>query len=173
MTTALVRSRPAVALLAVCAASLALWISARVQVPFWPVPMTMQTFVVVALGTLMGPRLAVAAVALYLAQGAIGLPVFAGTPERGIGLLYMAGPTGGFLVGFILAAFVAGFARGRNLLAASCIILAAHAVLFVPGIGWLATFAGWEQAVAAGLVPFLLATLLKAGLNIALARAAR
>jgi len=172
MSLSLVRTRPAAALFAVCAGSLALWVSARVQVPFWPVPMTMQTFVVVALGTLLGPRLGMAAVALYLAEGAIGLPVFAGTPERGIGLAYMAGPTGGFLVGFLIAAGVAGLARGRGLLASAVIVMAAHAVLFVPGIAWLATFAGWQQAVAAGLAPFLLATLLKAGLNFALARAA-
>ena len=88
--------------------SILLTISAKVQVPFWPVPMTMQTFVVLAIGMAYGPALGMATVALYLAQGAFGLPVFAGTPEKGIGLAYMAGPTGGYLAGFVAAALLTG-----------------------------------------------------------------
>lgn len=85
--------------------------SARVQVPFWPVPMTMQTFVVLIIGATCGARLGAATVALYLAQGAVGLPVFAG----GGGLAYMAGPTGGYLVGFLVAAVVVGWLAERGL----------------------------------------------------------
>src|SRR5690606_14969027 len=88
--------------------TLLLTASAKIQVPFWPVPMTMQTFVVLFLGAALGPRLGALTVLLYLAQGALGLPVFAGTPEKGIGLAYMLGPTGGYLIGFVPAAYVVG-----------------------------------------------------------------
>jgi biotin transport system substrate-specific component len=90
--------------------SILLTISAKIQVPFWPVPMTIQTFVVLVLGVAYGWRLAGATVLLYLAQGALGLPVFA----AGGGLAYMAGPTGGYLVGFLLAALVVGWLAERG-----------------------------------------------------------
>ena len=83
------------------AGSLLMWASAKVQVPFYPVPMTMQTAVAFLIGIAYGPRLGVATILLYLAQGAVGMPVFAGTPEKGIGLPYMLGPTGGYLIGFV------------------------------------------------------------------------
>jgi len=83
--------------------SLALWVSAKISIPFWPVPLTMQTLVVLSLGMAFGAKLGVATVLLYLAQGALGLPVFPGTPEKGIGLAYMLGTTGGYLIGFVLA----------------------------------------------------------------------
>ncbi len=170
MTTMTLPRTRAAMVLAVIGGSLALWASAKVQVPFWPVPMTMQTFVVVALGMLLGARAGVAAVALYLAQGAMGLPVFAGPVG---GLAYMAGPTGGFLLGFLIAAFVAGSIQTRNLLGQGAVALLAHAVLFVPGVLWLSTFVGLQQAFIAGAVPFVLATLLKASLNVAAARVVR
>ena len=88
--------------------SLLLIASAKVQVPFWPVPMTMQTFAVLVIGMTFGPRLGAATVLLYLVQGAVGLPVFAGTPAKGIGIAYMVGPTGGYLIGFVAAAYLAG-----------------------------------------------------------------
>jgi biotin transport system substrate-specific component len=99
------------------AGSLLLWVSAKVQVPFWPVPMTMQTFVVLGLGAAFGWRLGMATVALYLLEGAMGLPVFAGTPEKGIGLAYMAGPTGGYLAGFVVAAGITGWLAEKGLTA--------------------------------------------------------
>src|SRR5690606_39847996 len=80
--------------------TLLLTASAKIQVPFWPVPMTMQTFMVLFLGAALGPRLGALTVLLYLTQGAAGLPVFAGTPEKGLGIAYIAGPTGGSLLGF-------------------------------------------------------------------------
>src|SRR5256885_9623717 len=89
--------------------SLALTLSAKLQVPFYPVPMTMQSLVVLLIGLAFGWRLGTATVLLYLAEGLAGLPVFAGTPEKGIGLAYMMGPTGGYLVGFVLAAAFLGW----------------------------------------------------------------
>src|SRR5690349_15200312 len=96
------------------AGSLLLTASAKAQVPMWPVPMTMQSFVVLVIGMAYGARLAGATVALYLLEGALGLPVFAGTPEKGIGLAYMAGPTGGYLAGFAVAAVAMGWLAERG-----------------------------------------------------------
>jgi biotin transport system substrate-specific component len=151
--------------------SLILWASAKVQVPFWPVPMTMQPMVVLLLGALYGPRLAVATVLLYLAQGAVGLPVFAGTPERGIGLPYMLGPTGGYMVGWLASAALVGavFERTRGVLPVLLAMLAGVAVMYTTGFAWLATHIGAEKAFTAGVVPFVLGDVLKAGLATALA----
>jgi biotin transport system substrate-specific component len=152
------------ALLAVVG-SLLLTLSAKMQIPFWPVPMTMQTYVVLVLGMAFGPRLGVATVLVYLLEGAIGLPVFAGTPEKGIGLAYMAGPTGGYLVGFVAAAALAGWLaqRGwdRSLGSTFIAMTLAHAVIFIGGLAWLAVLFGFEKALAVGLYPFLAATLAK------------
>ncbi|MEO0730474.1 MAG: biotin transporter BioY, partial [Pseudomonadota bacterium] len=95
-------------------ASLILTVSAKVKVPFYPVEMTMQPLAVIGIGLLLGRNLAIAAVGLYLAQGAAGLPVFTGTPEKGLGVAYMMGPTGGFLAGFLVAAAVTGYAADRG-----------------------------------------------------------
>ena len=86
--------------------TLLLTISAKIKVPFYPVPMTMQTFVVVLIGITLGWKLGLATVLTYLFEGAIGLPVFAGTPEKGIGISYMMGPTGGYLIGFVFSVFI-------------------------------------------------------------------
>ena len=141
------------------AGSLLLWASAKVQVPFWPVPMTMQTFVVLGLGAAFGWRLGMATVALYLLQGGMGLPVFAGTPEKGIGLAYMAGPTGGYLAGFVLAAGITGWLaeRGfdRNVLTTGLAMLAGTVAIYALGLGWLGALIGYEKAVQFGLVPFI------------------
>jgi propionyl-CoA carboxylase beta chain len=104
---ALTAARPeklAIASLVAVAGSILLTLSAKISIPFYPVPLTMTTFVVIGLGLALGARLGSAAVALYLFQGALGLPVFAGTPEKGIGLAYMMGPTGGYLLGYLVAA---------------------------------------------------------------------
>jgi biotin transport system substrate-specific component len=148
--------------------SLLLTASAKAQVPMWPVPMTMQSFVVLVIGMAYGARLAGATVALYLFQGALGLPVFAGTPEKGIGLAYMAGPTGGYLVGFLIVAVVMGWLAERGWDRKALPSLAALAIgtvlLFVPGVAWLAVLVGFEKAVQTGLVPFLLGSVLKLAL---------
>ena len=107
-------SRPLRALLLALLGSALLTISAKIEVPFYPVPMTMQTLVVLLLGMAFGARLGAATVLLYLAEGAVGLPVFAGTPERGIGIAYMLGPTGGYLVGFVLSAAITGWLTERR-----------------------------------------------------------
>lgn len=155
---------------ALIAANILLILSARIQVPFWPVPMTMQTLVVVGLGLALGRRLGVAAVALYLIEGAVGLPVLAGTPERGIGLAYMAGPTGGYLAGFLLAVAVVGAladaGRARGLAGTALAVLAGHAIIHVAGALWLAGLAGWAVAWGAGTLPFLPGTLAKAALTV-------
>lgn len=145
--------------------TLLMTLSAKVQVPFWPVPMTMQTFVALLIGMTYGARLAGATLALYLIEGAIGLPVFAGTPERGIGLAYMMGPTGGFLVAFAIGAILAGWLaeRGwdRNPLKAAAVMGIGHVVILALGCAWLATLIGWPKAWALGVAPFLAGTVLK------------
>jgi biotin transport system substrate-specific component len=152
--------------------SLLLWASAKVQVPMWPVPMTMQSFVVLVLGMAYGSRLAAATVGLYLLEGALGLPVFAGTPERGIGIAYMMGPTGGFLFGFLLVATLMGWLaeRGwdRTLVGTVAALAIGTVLLFVPGVAWLAALIGWSKAVAAGLTPFLAGSVVKLALAAAL-----
>ncbi len=152
--------------------SLLLWVSAKVQIPFFPVPMTMQSFVVLGIGALFGWRLGGATVVLYLLEGAAGLPVFAGTPEKGIGLAYMAGPTGGYLVGFVMAAMVVGWLaeRGfdRNAFKMFAAMLLGAAVIYIPGLAWLSFLIGAEKAVQFGLIPFVLADVTKAALGAAL-----
>ena len=85
--------------------TLLLTISAKVKIPFYPVPMTMQTFVVLFLGIAFGYKIGLLIVGLYLFEGIIGLPVFASSPEKGIGLIYFTGPTMGYLIGFLIAVF--------------------------------------------------------------------
>ena len=145
--------------------SLLLWLSAKVQVPFWPVPMTLQVMALTLIAASFGLRWGVATVALYLAEGALGLPVFAGTPEKGIGLAYMMGPTGGYLAGFLLlAAVVGGLADkgwSRHPVKLGLAGLAGLMVLYLPGLGWLSQFIGLEKAVQFGFAPFILGDVLK------------
>ncbi|MFZ6763510.1 biotin transporter BioY [Pseudoroseomonas sp. WGS1072] len=147
--------------------SAALAASAQVSVPMWPVPATLQTLVVLLLGALGGARFGAATVLLYLAEGAMGLPVFAGGAAGPAALM---GPTAGYLLGFAAAAWLAGHARGA-LPRQAGVLLAAHLLLFIPGVLWLATFTGLEQAVMAGFVLFIPGTLVKTGLALAVLRA--
>ena len=158
------------ALLAALGSAL-LTLSAKIQVPFYPVPMTMQTLVVLLIGMAFGARLGIATVALYLAEGAVGLPVFAGTPEKGIGLAYMIGPTGGYLLGFVLVAAIAGWIveRRRDAAGLALAVVAGSIAIYAPGVLWLASLVGLGRALELGLVPFLWGDLLKAGLAFALA----
>jgi biotin transport system substrate-specific component len=151
--------------------SAVLTLSAKVQVPFYPVPMTMQTLVVLLIGMGFGARLGVATVVLYLVEGAAGLPVFAGTPEKGIGFAYMIGPTGGYLLGFALAAAIAGWIveRRRDGAGLALAVVAGSIAIYLPGVLWLAHFVGLGKALELGLVPFLGGDLLKAGLAFTLA----
>ena len=146
-----------------------LTLSAKLQAPFYPVPMTMQTLVVLMIGMAYGRVLGTATVAAYLLAGAAGLPVFAGTPERGIGLAYMMGPTGGYLVGFLVSAWLMGALAERGwsnsfLLSATAMIIG-HAVILAAGVAWLAALLGPEKAIAVGLVPFLATTSVKCALG--------
>jgi biotin transport system substrate-specific component len=164
----------------VIAGSLLMILSAKVQVPMWPVPMTMQSFVVLFLGAALGPRLGAAAVALYLAQGFAGLPVFA-LPGVG-GPAYFLGSTGGFLLSFIPAAYVAGVfaARGASLLRVAAGMTLAHGLILALGLAWLSWFAqlssgatgvGLSRAFAVGVQPFVLGSLVKVALATALVAA--
>ena len=146
--------------------SVALWISAKISIPFWPVPLTMQTLVVLMIGMAFGTRLGVATVFLYLAEGAVGLPVFSGTPEKGIGLTYMMGTTGGYLVGFVLAVGMVGYLaeRGwdRTPQTTAAAMLIGNIVIYIPGLLWLGSVVGWDKPVIAwGLTPFLAGDALK------------
>lgn len=143
-----------------------LTLSAKLKVPFYPVPMTMQVCVVLALGLALGFRLALATVLLYLIEGAAQLPVFAGTPERGLGLAYMMGPTGGYLLGYVFAAAAVGMLAdrgwGRHWAKAILAGLIGLAIIYVPGIVWLGTVIGWYKPVLElGLMPFILGDLVK------------
>lgn len=152
------------------AGSVLLTLSAKLQIPFWPVPMTLQTFVVLVLGAAYGWKLGAATMLLYLAEGAIGLPVFSGTPERGIGLAYMAGPTGGYLVGFVAGAALCGWLaeRGwdRSWWRTAIAMSLGHVVILALGWAWLSVLMGAEKAFAAGVVPFYAATVAKTAMAV-------
>ena len=138
--------------------------SAKVQVPFWPVPMTMQTLVVLLIGAHAGTQLAGLTVLAYLLEGAVGLPVF----STGAGLAFMAGPTGGYLVGFLVSALLVSFAveRGftRSLPAALAVFVVGDLAILGLGVAWLSTLIGFEKAFMVGVVPFLPAEALKIAL---------
>lgn len=157
--------------------NLLLILSAKIQIPFWPVPMTMQTFVVLMIGAVLGARAGAATVALYLFEGGLNFAVFAGTPERGIGLAYMHGPTGGYLAGFLVAALAIGFASDKGwmkTLRGNIIwMLAGHAIILALGVAWLSRIIGFEAALASGLHPFWLATALKTAMAVAAYEALR
>jgi biotin transport system substrate-specific component len=159
------RSRLLMRAMAVVLGSSLLWASAKVQVPFWPVPMTMQTYVVLSLGALLGWRLGALTVAFYLVEGALGLPVFAGTPANGIGLAYMAGTTGGYLAGYLVAVALVGMLaeRGwdRSIPGIATALLAGEIAIIGFGCGWLAVQFGWETALAVGFGPFLIGDVFK------------
>lgn len=132
-------------------------ICAKIRVPSWPVPMTLHTLAVMAIALTTGPRLATATFAAYLMAGAAGLPVFSGTPERGIGLAYMVGPTGGYLLGYLAASWVAGkMALGRGTPGRIAAMLAGLAITYAAGLLWLLNFFPAGQVVALGFAPFIL-----------------
>ncbi len=154
---------------AVVIGSLLLTASARTQIPFWPVPMTMQTMAVVLIGMTLGSRLGFIVVAAYVLEGLMGLPVFANTPARGTGLAYLMGPTGGYLIGFCIAAYVAGWLAergyGRDLFSAVLVNIIGTLIILSFGYAWLAHLIGPVKAYAAGVHPFLLSSVVKIGLG--------
>jgi len=143
--------------------SIALAISSKIKIPFYPVPMTMQTFVVLVIGIGFGWKLGLATVSLYLFEGIIGLPVFSGTPEKGIGLVYFTGPTMGYLLGFIVAVIISGkFIYDSNLIKNFLKLLLATSFIYILGMAWLGNLIGWEKPIfQLGAQPFLLAELFK------------
>ena len=138
-------------------------ISSKIKIPFYPVPMTMQTLVILLIGIRFGWKLGMAIVALYLFEGMIGLPVFSGTPEKGIGLIYFTGPTMGYLVGFLIAVFFAGkFQYNNNLIINFLKLTFATSFIYILGMVWLGGLIGWEKPIfKLGAQPFLIAELLK------------
>lgn len=133
---------------------------AKLKVPSWPVPMTLHTFAVMALAVALGPRLATATFLAYLATGVAGLPVFSGTPERGIGLAYMAGPTGGYLLGYLAASWVTGWlAQGCGLTGKTLAMGAGLGITYAVGLPWLGLYVPAGQIVALGFAPFILGDL--------------
>ena len=153
-------------LLVIFLGSIVLAISAKVKIPFYPVPMTMQTFVVLFLGVSFGYKVAIATVGLYLLEGIVGLPVFSNSPERGVGLVYFTGPTMGYLIGFLFATFLASFIKtSDNYLAIFLKLTFSVSTIYILGILWLGTLIGWDKPVfELGVMPFLLAEFFKVGI---------
>ena len=148
--------------------SIILAVSSKIKIPFYPVPMTMQTLAVLVIGVLFGWKLGIATIILYLFEGIIGLPVFAGTPEKGIGLIYFTGPTMGYLIGFIPAVFFSGLLRvdfKYNLFVRFILNFALYSFsvsfIYIFGLIWLNNFVQADQLLAFGALPFLPAEILK------------
>ena len=144
-------------ILIVVIGSLLLTISAKIKIPFYPVPMTMQTFVVLMLGISVGPKLGVSAVVLYLIEGIAGIPVFSNSPEKGVGLIYFTGPTMGYLLGFIFACFLCGqFKMNTNLFLVFIKLIISVSVIYLLGTLWLGSLIGWDKPIfSLGVKPFL------------------
>ena len=143
--------------------TMALTISAKLKIPFYPVPMTMQTFVVIFLGLAFGYKIGLATVCVYLLEGIIGIPVFSNSPEKGVGLVYFTGPTMGYLIGFLSAVFLAGYLNLKNniFIIFSKLILSVSTI-YLFGVLWLGTLIGWDKPILElGVTPFLLAELFK------------
>jgi biotin transport system substrate-specific component len=143
--------------------TLFLTISAKIKIPFYPVPMTMQTFVVLFLGITLGPKIGLLTISLYLFEGIFGLPVFAGTPEKGIGLIYFTGPTMGYLIGFLVAVYFAGsFKYDKGIINTFLKLIFSISFVYILGMIWLGTLIGWDKPIfKLGAQPFLLAELFK------------
>jgi len=153
--------------------SLLLWLCAKIQIPFYPVPLTMGTLAVLLIGAAYGWRLGLVTVALYLAEGAAGLPVFAGTPEKGIGLAYMLGGTGGYLLGYLMAVGAVGWLaeRGfdRNFFTTALAMFIGNVLIYAPGLLWLGILFGWDKPILEwGLTPFIFGDLTKLALAAAI-----
>ena len=140
-----------------------LTLSAKIKIPFYPVPMTMQTFVVLFLGISFGYKIGLTIVTLYLFEGMVGLPVFSNSPEKGVGLIYFTGPTMGYLVGFLFATFLAGYLNLKtNIFLIFIKLTLSVSVIYILGLLWLGNLIGWDKPIfQLGAMPFLLAELFK------------
>ena len=163
LTKNLTQTKIIKSLLAVILGSIALTISAKIKIPFYPVPMTMQTFVVLFLGVSLGYKIGLASVVLYLLEGIAGLPVFSNSPEKGVGIVYFTGPTMGYLIGFLIACYLASKINIKdsfiNILTK---LVIATSTIYILGLIWLGTLIGWDKPIfSLGAKPFLLAELFK------------
>ena len=152
--------------------SILLTISSKIKIPFYPVPMTMQTFVVLFLGMSFGYKVGLATVGLYLAEGIFGLPVFSNSPEKGVGIVYFTGPTMGYLIGFLFATFLAGYFNfNKNILNNFVKLLFSVSTIYILGVFWLGNLIGWDKPIIQlGVTPFLLAELFKIAILALLAK---
>ncbi len=150
-------------LLIVVLGTILLTVSAKIKIPFYPVPMTMQTFVVLLVGMTFGYKISLSIVLLYLFEGILGLPVFSNSPEKGVGLLYFTGPTMGYLLGFILATFLSGYLNlNTNYFDVFIKLIFSVSVIYIFGVLWLGYLIGWDKPILEiGVMPFLLAELFK------------
>ena len=172
LTKSLTQPKVIKSLLAILLGSIALTISAKIKIPFYPVPMTMQTFVVLFLGISLGHKIGLATIGLYLLEGIVGLPVFSNSPEKGVGLLYFTGPTMGYLIGFLIACYLASMIKFED---SYFVILGklvfATSTIYILGLLWLGTLIGWDKPIfALGAKPFLLAEIFKISILALLAK---
>ena len=172
LTKSLTQPKVIKSLLAILLGSIALTISAKIKIPFYPVPMTMQTFVVLFLGISLGYKIGLATIGLYLLEGIVGLPVFSNSPEKGLGLLYFTGPTMGYLIGFLIACYLASMIKFED---SYFVILGklvlATSTIYILGLLWLGTLIGWDKPIfALGAKPFLLAEIFKISILALLAK---
>ncbi len=172
LTKSLTQPKVIKSLLAILLGSIALTISAKIKIPFYPVPMTMQTFVVLFLGISLGYKVGLATIGLYLLEGIVGLPVFSNSPEKGLGLLYFIGPTMGYLIGFLIACYLASMIKFED---SYFVILGklvlATSTIYILGLLWLGTLIGWDKPIfALGAKPFLLAEIFKISILALLAK---
>jgi biotin transport system substrate-specific component len=172
LTKSLTQPKVIKSLLAILLGSIALTISAKIKIPFYPVPMTMQTFVVLFLGISLGYKVGLATIGLYLLEGIVGLPVFSNSPEKGVGLLYFTGPTMGYLIGFLIACYLASMIKFED---SYFVILGklvfATSTIYILGLLWLGTLIGWDKPIfTLGAKPFLLAEIFKISILALLAK---
>ena len=152
--------------------SIILTISSKIKIPFYPVPMTMQTFVVLFLGISFGYKIGLATIGLYILEGLAGLPVFSNSPERGLGIAYFTGPTMGYLIGFFSACFIASFIKtSDSYLKIYFKLILSTSTIYILGVLWLGNLIGWDKPVIQfGVTPFLLAEIFKITLLVILAK---
>ena len=143
--------------------TLILTISAKIRIPFYPVPMTMQTFVVLFLGLSFGSKIALATVGLYLLEGILGFPVFSNSPEKGVGIAYFTGPTMGYLIGFLTACYLASLVKKNdNYFLVFTKLILSVSTIYILGVLWLGTLIGWDKPLLElGVIPFLIAEFFK------------
>jgi biotin transport system substrate-specific component len=172
LTKSLTQPKVIKSLLAILFGSIALTISAKIKIPFYPVPMTMQTFVVLFLGISLGYKIGLATIGLYLLEGIVGLPVFSNSPEKGVGLLYFTGPTMGYLIGFLIACYLASMIKfDDSYFVVLGKLVFATSTIYIFGLLWLGTLIGWDKPIfALGAKPFLLAEIFKISILALLAK---